>query len=468
MPVSRLIVFIFLFASIEWTNTLPDNRYCQYDQTTLTLTCEHFADAYELNFTLSDDVKVKNLVLKPYEESLNRFDDRYGPFFRRIETHLVDDFNFRLEFYSSFELTFNPFAFSAKMGDRFVVDNSIFHFTIGENDIVCRSYTTSTQIKLLSTFREIDFESNVLYTTRNCPIIFGDANLKNIRFSYVDSNDNLLGFANFTDSTSSSLFTATIRNVQFSMTNLNRLDSSILSGDIFKQVETIELASVEQPTYKYLQIAERTFEPFEKLTKLRVSLFNFDSFASDANWDWTQSLNPKSERDFELILEDKQKTYDFPDEDLCQFKDFPHEQRVFPIIHAKESLNCTCPLVWLLKNHKQASPSLSLVTNTTRQCLASDEFDLLLSDCNFKEEFSKCVRATTTTTRTTPSTTRSTTEKIEIEEKKVNLKTVLAWSISGAAALILVVFVVIVALRIRRRRAKRGNYKDENVNRFKK
>ena len=39
--------------------------------------------------------------------------------------------------------------------------------------------------------------------------------------------------------------------------------------------------------------------------------------------------------------------YEFPDEDLCLFKDFPHAQLVLPIILQKEPLKCTCTLKWL-------------------------------------------------------------------------------------------------------------------------
>ena len=39
--------------------------------------------------------------------------------------------------------------------------------------------------------------------------------------------------------------------------------------------------------------------------------------------------------------------YDFPNEDFCHFKHFPHSNLVFPIINTKLDLECSCTLLWL-------------------------------------------------------------------------------------------------------------------------
>ena len=102
--------------------------------------------------------------------------------------------------------------------------------------------------------------------------------------------------------------------------------------------------------------------------------------------------------------------YDFPNEDICLFRDFPHNQLVLPIItfgeFVKKNLTCSCTLIWLLKNmeyffendFKKFDPNVIIQPDfqndfdniTIRKCFREINFTREYEACNFAQRFNNC------------------------------------------------------------------------------
>ena len=97
--------------------------------------------------------------------------------------------------------------------------------------------------------------------------------------------------------------------------------------------------------------------------------------------------------------------YNYPDEDLCLFKDFPHAQLVYPSITLTDTVTCSCTLIWLIRYSKYYMnedlthydqdlyldyPS-GLGNFSVRQCLHKD-FDRLLNKCDIDARLELCIK----------------------------------------------------------------------------
>jgi len=79
---------------------------------------------------------------------------------------------------------------------------------------------------------------------------------------------------------------------------------------------------------------------------------------------------------------------------------------VFPVINAAPNLPCTCTLLWLLKNKDlyRGDRADGLETESTRNCLMSQNFDQMIEECRFDSKITECKAITTTTTNVSPIT----------------------------------------------------------------
>ena len=98
--------------------------------------------------------------------------------------------------------------------------------------------------------------------------------------------------------------------------------------------------------------------------------------------------------------------YNYPNEDICLFREFPHHRSVMPCINPGQILPCTCTLKWIQLNIRDYSNYLNLTTDYDLIINAHNEgkFDLsrkiltfnfcpndTLVTCNFEALFNRCV-----------------------------------------------------------------------------
>ena len=137
----------------------------------------------------------------------------------------------------------------------------------------------------------------------------------------------------------------------------DKVNSKLVSKQMFENVLEMQF------TYVVEDIEVDIFENFKKLKYLHFKLDNFRHFFHQVNGTkWIKNLNeakksimllrfqhPINYTSFNMI-------YTYPNEDLCLFKDFPHNNLVYPIIEGGKKLKCTCTLLWLQINaHRYAN-----------------------------------------------------------------------------------------------------------------
>jgi len=130
------------------------------------------------------------------------------------------------------------------------------------------------------------------------------------------------------------------------------LNEKNLSHDLFQRIKYLSIAGVLDG------IQASLFKDFYELRVIDFSLSNLKEFFHQGN-KWMTYLNKKrligyrqtqsvclvfrylkNATSFDSI-------YEYPDEDFCFFKDFPHERFVYPAIIPGKQLECTCTLYWL-------------------------------------------------------------------------------------------------------------------------
>ena len=91
--------------------------------------------------------------------------------------------------------------------------------------------------------------------------------------------------------------------------------------------------------------------------------------------------------------------YTYPDEDLCLFKNFPHNQLVLPIIVPDERLECSCSLLWLQKYTQFYISDVKMIKDYSSvdiyqqyESLGMYSFQFCDSNkvCHFTKMFNKC------------------------------------------------------------------------------
>ena len=192
---------------------------------------------------------------------------------------------------------------------------------------------------------------------------------------------------------------------------------------VFKDVKTLQFLG------HLREIDDDLFDKFKSLRSIQLELFNFKSFIGQSN-KWMKSLKQNSsvngsmvDRYITLQLSDRNQDFTYKDEDICLFKYLPVQFNVYPVLKSKESLLCSCTLIWLMKNWKSYPDKSSsgrdgalniMETKSVRSCIRNDELFLkFMRECEFKKKFDSCGDSvneieedeTTTTTAVTTTTT---------------------------------------------------------------
>jgi hypothetical protein len=91
-------------------------------------------------------------------------------------------------------------------------------------------------------------------------------------------------------------------------------------------------------------------------------------------------------------LLDLAQKFDFAEKDICLFKDFPHDQLVFPIISTTSSIECTCTVLWLIKYRKYAlnADTTDLINEDSVSKCLDENFEMTLKKCDIPTKLSNC------------------------------------------------------------------------------
>ena len=139
---------------------------------------------------------------------------------------------------------------------------------------------------------------------------------------------------------------------------------------IFRTIEGIEIGLLRN--FKFLKNIDfqiNNFRGFFQQGNAWFSDLNTNIILDLNNSDPNTKINPnfimkirfkyqKASTSFDVY-------YEYIDEDLCLFKDFPHSRAVYAVIEPGKSLKCTCTLAWLQLYYEIYVPFINTVYNLT-------------------------------------------------------------------------------------------------------
>ena len=202
----------------------------------------------------------------------------------------------------------------------------------------------------------------VKYPKFLCPTIFKESSLKSLRLSDISQSllkRNPLNILGVADTDKSQMHVNSIERLELDLEYVS-LDAKILSKFMFCNVKRVIIKGT------LLSIETRLFSGLNHLRSVMVKIDNLKDFLHQDN-SWMTYLNEGSvyksdvreNKKHMLMLELACPTryasfnheYNYPDEDFCQFKDFPHSQVVIPMLAFTRRVKCSCTIRFLVKNN---------------------------------------------------------------------------------------------------------------------
>ena len=291
----------------------------------------------------------------------------------------------------------------------------------------CNVKNVDSKSKMVNFFGDIQIlmlTEKVFFNNKVCPYVFVNSNIQQLHLNQITNSlifRNRLAFVKLGEST-----------------KLNDWKTSNLAIFVlnvyFEKISTLNVDMYACKNLQYLLIKgnidgieEDLFTHFRELKFISLTSEVFVNFFHSGTT-WMNSLNADlnvnldSEHAFRksvhrlISLEINlfrfltfNAYYDFPNEDICLFREFPHQKLVLPIITFGKSLptdiKCSCSLIWLLKyterylkddfkNYTYANiePDYKETFDniTVRICFREMNFTRQYDACNFTRRFTNC------------------------------------------------------------------------------
>jgi hypothetical protein len=206
--------------------------------------------------------------------------------------------------------------------------------------------------------------NKVMYPEKLCPLIFRSSFVAELHFADINNAFLIKNQLQFSDINHDNIKTLDIGvnmlyALGFDFYNEN-LTSTILNKYLFKNISNLKIYGV------LLGIENKLFENFAILKNIDIVISNFEEFFN-GDTSWMKYLNYQVKVDLSNSSEiaaniDKMfrlrfryerefvsfdSIYEYPSEDLCLFKNFPHQNLVYPILIPGKVIECSCTLKWL-------------------------------------------------------------------------------------------------------------------------
>ncbi len=279
-------------------------------------------------------------------------------------------------------LGFNQFVNERKSSSPFVLlsnygfyfNNVNFDFYLNKTRITkemcAHKNFYEKQINYFWPMTNVFFNYDVFYSAPVCPYVFLNTFIEQMALLEITNSfifKNRLEFINV-DEDMPKPIGLNIRQLDYLEINVlfEALTSNILYPPIFKTITLLQL------TGSPYSIQTDLFESFKKFEYIIFNVDNLSSLLhqglewmsflnSDVNVSVVSNVTKLSKYLPRIILiqfneiNDKHftRSFDYPDEDLCVFEQFPHKQLVVPSVAIlKEEIKCSCTLIWLIQNQR--------------------------------------------------------------------------------------------------------------------
>lgn len=415
-------------------NYIKCSQICEFEYTNHVLILKNFDSFNQINFTSFHTVINATFInIKPSNRIILSTFDAHDLTLKVSNHNLIAIF-FKLK---GIEFEAVPFR-SIQLADGYLYreiiwnfSNSDFAFYLNSTLIDAKLCNFSTFYKRISKYTNINiydttFLRSVKYlflseTTsiknKLCPLVFDASNLK--LFTIKSLSDSLiakkrLSFYPLPAQTDLDLF---IFEFSISCYHLT-LDENLLNVNIFKRLQTLDING---------QIRLIKLDLFKSFTNLKVVNIKLQSINTILANSWFEYLNygmVDIDLDNQFLIEKNIEKlliltlfqmyanttyYDYPNEDICLFRRFPHQKLVMPQLKPIYKSSCSCTELFLIQHSVYYSDEIHFYLYQTSsdygfmmpfyhdiildlrltQCF-NDSFRTYLENCNFQERFNKC------------------------------------------------------------------------------
>jgi hypothetical protein len=364
---SSIILLILIKITNSSQSSKPNEECCLKGQRKFTVPIGfNFKNFSELNFQNCNNTVLTGFTLIP--DKMIILDDSLN--FKQIILHPIKGFiSINLFNLKGFSLESNPFKtvqfinldIQYPLFVYYIIDESYFDFYYKNNKQINENECTHDLFRLkenmFTKISGLDAASPyLLYKTKVCPLIFARSEITYLSLSSTNSLfiKNSLIFLNISDET------AIFMNSFISVLDLHlyhiNLDENILNRHVFEHLKLLTLNGV------ILSILDDLFKSFNSLKMLHLKVQNIRNLFQKNN-KWLQYLNKNVYKEdlsikynfnliFTLIIEQvhfNHTFYDFPNEDYCYFKDFPHQRLVMPFFKPTNFNHNSCTYLFLIQ-----------------------------------------------------------------------------------------------------------------------
>jgi hypothetical protein len=262
-------------------------------------------------------------------------------------------------------------------------------------------------------------EDSTIFSTNTCPIIFTNLKLKILNIDKICSSfieKNLLEFQEL----SSNLMNTINSNIyQFQIKIYHaELNTKLLNRHIFKDLNVLDLNG---------QISKIQEDLFKELTNLRFlrirtqniqhilirnnKWLNFINYNVNIDPNDSKQVNNYIQKIFVLIIYQTFHNltfYNYPEQDFCYFKSFPHNKLVLPRLKPNYKTSCSCTEIFLIQYSAKFSELITFYSDYFSRnyyliqyyhdvieqkefshCV-NESFLMILKKCNFNARLELC------------------------------------------------------------------------------
>jgi len=374
------------------------SRFSIWNNQFVTLT--QFESLSQLKFNCSQPSNLTILKIFPYKPLvLDDSLDLHGLTIRVTG----DFFSILLENFKGFALQSNPFDQITFL--NYPIEKIWWRFShLGFNFFLNSTSLKKTCCninlpgwKIFSMIRFLDLLS-IQFAQDTCPFVFKNANIRLMNIDRLISSfieKNIFQFANV--SIASLELNCSIFQVQLVFYRTD-LTENLLNKHVFKNLAILDLNG------PFNSIQHDLFKSFDYLRMIRLRSTNVRRVFAQNN-KWLNSLNRRVNVDLDDLNDVDSKLwqsimlviyqafsnvsfYEFPDEDFCLFKLFPHERLVLPKLKPARSSKCSCTEIFLIQYSFNFATSIERNIYMTPTSYAYIEY---YTETVFDKYFSICI-----------------------------------------------------------------------------
>ena len=354
------IIITTVFALIKCDSIMKQEEECCFNtnkayrkETRITLT--NFNNLNELKFNCKHPIEMSILQLIPNTPII--IDNSLE--LKNLKINSIDiEFAFLFTNFKGFELNSNPFKdvlINNEFKCYYFHIDSNFDFYLNKTLINAKNCNENLpNLSFMKQTRVLILEKSNTNSAETCPIVFKNMNLImlsiKVKLSLIYRNSITFQNVSIKQDLNCTIF-ETILSVYRS-----DLSSKLFNEHVFKTLKILDIYGVIN------KIEADSFINLNQLHILKIKSQNIKNIFATKN-KWLKYLNKDiivNQEDLNnfnenilvlLIYQSIENVtyYSYPNEDLCLFKDFPHQRLVVPILRPNTKSECTCTELFLIQ-----------------------------------------------------------------------------------------------------------------------